>query len=113
MNEGLAERIADTMFALATPSRVLILGHLRERPHTVGELISVTGMAQPAVSHQLRLLRDNRLVVAERHGRERVYALYDEHVASLLDEAERHANQLTAGRRRHSNAYPGRQASIG
>lgn len=113
MNEALAERIADTMFALATPSRVLILGYLRERPHTVGELISVTGMAQPAVSHQLRLLRDNRLVVSERRGRERVYALYDEHVASLLDEAERHANQLTAGRRRRSHAYPGRQASNG
>lgn len=111
MTEELAERIADTMFALATPSRVRILGCLRERPHTVGELIAVTGMAQPAVSHQLRLLRDHRLVVAERRGRERVYALYDEHVASLLDEAERHA-QLASGRRR-SRAYPGRQAESG
>jgi len=113
MNDRLAERIADTMFALTTPSRVLILGHLRERPHTVGELIAVTGMAQPAVSHQLRVLRDNRLVVAEKHGRERVYALYDEHVASLLDEAERHANQLTSGRRNQSRAYPGRKAADG
>ena len=112
MTEELAERIADTMFALATPSRVRILGSLRERPHTVGELIAATGMAQPAVSHQLRLLRDHRLVVAERRGRERVYALYDEHVASLLDEAERHARQLGSGRRR-SHAYPGRQAAGG
>jgi ArsR family transcriptional regulator, nickel/cobalt-responsive transcriptional repressor len=75
-------------------------------------LIAATGMAQPAVSHQLRLLRDHRLVVAERRGRERVYALYDEHVASLLDEAERHATQLASGRRR-SRAYPGRQAESG
>jgi ArsR family transcriptional regulator, nickel/cobalt-responsive transcriptional repressor len=113
VTEELAERIADTMFALATPSRVRILGCLRERPHTVGELIAATGMAQPAVSHQLRLLRDHRLVVAERRGRERVYALYDEHVASLLDEAERHARQLASGRRRRSRAYPGRQAGGG
>ncbi len=113
MNERVAERIADTMFALATPSRVLILGCLRERPHTVGDLIAATGMAQPAISHQLRVLRDNRLVIGEKHGRERVYALYDEHVASLLDEAERHANQLSSGRRGQSRAFPGRQASTG
>jgi hypothetical protein len=42
-----------------------------------------------------------------------VYALYDEHVASLLDEAERHATQLASGRRRRSRAYPGRQAEGG
>src|ERR1700733_3435423 len=110
MTEEVAERIADTMFALATPSRVRILGWLRERPHTVGELIAATGMAQPAVSHQLRLLRDHHLVVAERRGRERGYARSDEHVASLLDEAERHAKRLASGRRRSSQAYPGRQA---
>ena len=71
MTEELAERIADTMFALATPSRVRI----RCGNGTVGELIAATGMAQPAVSHQLRLLRDHRLVVAERAGASRVRAV--------------------------------------
>ena len=47
MTEELAERIADTMFALATPSRVRILGCLRERPHTVGELIAATAWPSP------------------------------------------------------------------
>ena len=110
MTDDLADRIADTMFALATSSRVRILRCLRERPHTVGELTAATNMAQPAVSHQLRLLRDHRLVVSERHGRERVYALQDEHVASLLDEAERHATRLGSGRRSDVHAYPGRAA---
>jgi DNA-binding transcriptional ArsR family regulator len=94
-----AEAVADAMFALSTPSRVRILSHLRERPHTVGELIEALGMEQSAISHQLRVLREYHLVVAERRGRQRIYALYDEHVASLLDEAVGHLAHLTSGRR--------------
>lgn len=85
-----AESVADAMFALSTPSRVRILSLLRTGPHTVGELMAAIGMEQSAVSHQLRVLREHRLVVAERHGRQRLYALHDEHVASLLDEAIGH-----------------------
>jgi DNA-binding transcriptional ArsR family regulator len=89
-----AEAVADAMFALSTPSRVRILSHLRQRPHTVKELMQAIGMEQSAVSHQLRLLREHRLVVAERRGRERVYALHDEHVAALLDSAIGHVSDL-------------------
>jgi DNA-binding transcriptional ArsR family regulator len=85
-----AQAVADAMFALSAPSRVRILSELRERPRTVGELMAAVGMEQSAVSHQLRVLRDHGLVVAERKGRQRVYALHDEHVASLLDEAVGH-----------------------
>lgn len=86
------------MFALSTPSRVRILGRLRERPHTVRELVKAIGMEQSAVSHQLRVLREHRLVVAERKGRERVYSLHDEHVAALLDDAVGHVRHLKKGR---------------
>jgi len=89
-----AEAVADAMFALSTASRVRILGRLRERPHTVRELMAAVGMEQSAVSHQLRVLREYGLVVAERRGRERLYALHDEHVASLLDEAVGHVAHL-------------------
>jgi DNA-binding transcriptional ArsR family regulator len=90
-----AEKVADAMFALSTPSRVRILAQLRERPHTVGELTVAIGMEQSAVSHQLRVLREHQLVVAERQGRKRIYALHDEHVASLLDEAIGHVGDLS------------------
>lgn len=91
-----AEGIADVMFALSSPNRVRILMQLREAPHTVGELVSAMGMEQSAVSHQLRVLREHRLVAADRRGRERLYSLYDEHVASLLDEAVRHVAEPSA-----------------
>ncbi len=95
-----AEAVADAMFALSTASRVRILSQLRERPHTVGELMAAVGMEQSAVSHQLRVLREYGLVVAERRGRERLYALHDEHVASLLDEAIGHVAHLGRGKGR-------------
>jgi DNA-binding transcriptional ArsR family regulator len=47
-------------------------------------------MEQSAVSHQLRVLREHRLVTAERQGRTRVYALYGEDVVDLLEAAFRH-----------------------
>ncbi|MBV8929569.1 MAG: helix-turn-helix transcriptional regulator [Mycobacteriaceae bacterium] len=89
-----AERLADLMFALATPSRLQILAALRGGPRTVSEIIGVVGMEQSAVSHQLRVLRDHRVVTVERRGRERLYMLCDEHVRALLDHARRHVLEL-------------------
>jgi ArsR family transcriptional regulator, nickel/cobalt-responsive transcriptional repressor len=92
-----ADRVAEAMQALAAPSRVLILAQLRESPRSVSELIAAVGMQQSAVSHQLRLLRDIGLVVGERRGRSVVYSLYDDHVASLIDQAVSHIEHLRLG----------------
>lgn len=92
-----AQQVARVMAGLGTASRVQILGRLREGACSVGELCSSVGMLQPAVSHQLRILRDLNLVVGVRTGRQTIYGLYDPHVAVLLDEALRHIEHLTAG----------------
>ena len=84
------DAVADAMFALSSTSRVRILMLLRSRPCTVSELTEATGMEQSAVSHQLRVLREHRIVSVERIGRRRRYALYDEDVATLLDAALHH-----------------------
>ena len=94
---SVAERVAPMMQALATPSRVHILGCLREGPQTVSEIVAAIGMEQSAVSHQLRVLREMRFVVGERRGRQVLYSLHDEHVASLLDEAVFHMQHLDLG----------------
>jgi ArsR family transcriptional regulator, nickel/cobalt-responsive transcriptional repressor len=88
----LAGRLADTMFALSTPSRVLILGCLLAGPRSVSGITESLGMEQSAVSHQLRVLREHRLVRAERAGRRRLYALYDEDVSVLLEAGLRHVD---------------------
>lgn len=92
-----ARSVAETLQALATPSRLLILGRLREGPATVGELAAAVDMEQSAVSHQLRMLRHLGLVEGRRSGRSITYTLYDDHVAQLLDEATYHAEHLRLG----------------
>jgi DNA-binding transcriptional ArsR family regulator len=89
-----ARQVAETMQALATPSRVRILGRLRESPCSVSELAQAVGMEQSAVSHQLRLLRHLRLVVGDRQGRKIIYALHDSHVGVLLEEALYHVEHV-------------------
>ncbi len=93
MNGRVAERVADAMFALASPSRVQILACLRDGPHSVGEIVDEVAIEQSAVSHQLRILRDQGLVRADRVGRQRVYALQDEFVAAMLDDAVSHVER--------------------
>ncbi|WP_086725256.1 ArsR/SmtB family transcription factor [Streptomyces carpinensis] len=92
-----AARVATTLQALATPSRLLILARLREGPLPATELAAEVGMEQSACSHQLRLLRNLGLVTGTRKGRSVVYALYDNHVAELLDQALYHVEHLRLG----------------
>src|SRR5579862_6339337 len=94
-----AASVAQTMQALAAPSRLLILARLRREPCSVTRLAADIGMEQSAVSHQLRMLRHLGLVAGTRHGKTTVYALYDDHVARLLDEAVYHSEHLRLGLR--------------
>ena len=76
--------------ALADPTRVRIIGLLANVELCVGDLQRLLGMTQPAVSHQLRLLRDMRLVRARKQGRHVFYTLDDEHVRQLFQEGLDH-----------------------
>ncbi|MGI8753948.1 MAG: ArsR/SmtB family transcription factor [Acidimicrobiales bacterium] len=91
-----ADHLARVMGAMATGSRIRILACLRAQSCTVGELTSSLELEQPAVSHQLRILRDLGLVVGTRTGRNVIYSLYDTHIAALVDEALRHIEHLAA-----------------
>ena len=92
-----AASVATMLQALATPSRLLILARLVEGPCAASQLAEAAGLERSACSHQLRLLKNLGLVVSERHGRSMVYALYDHHVAELLDQAIFHVEHLRLG----------------
>jgi DNA-binding transcriptional ArsR family regulator len=97
LDDHFAQSVADTMQALATPSRVRILGHLRAGAVSVGELAEAVGMEPAAVSHQLRVLRHLGFVVGRRQGRRVLYDLHDDHVAHLLEEAISHVEHVQLG----------------
>ena len=104
LDADFAGAVADTMQALATPSRVRILGRLHAGPCSVNELAEAVGMEPSAVSHQLRLLRHLGLVVGRRDGRRVVYDLYDDHVGELLEQAISHVEHVRAGLARSAAA---------
>ena len=97
LDASFASVVAQTMQALATPSRVRILGRLRAGASSVNELAEAVGMEPSAVSQQLRLLRHLGFVVGRRDGRRVLYDLHDAHVAHLLDEAIGHVEHVQLG----------------
>jgi DNA-binding transcriptional ArsR family regulator len=101
-----AERLAEAMRAFGSASRLRLLWALLERERTVEELVASVAMEQSAVSHQLRLLRQQRLVTVRRDGRHAFYRLHDHHLPDLLSAMRHHqehasppaAGTATAGR---------------
>jgi DNA-binding transcriptional ArsR family regulator len=92
--EHIAQQVADTMFALSTPSRLQILAYLQHGPRTVGEIVDAVGMEQSAISHQLRVLRDHNVVTVRRLGRSRQYAVRDEYLIGILADALSHITSV-------------------
>jgi DNA-binding transcriptional ArsR family regulator len=103
LDADFARAVADTMQALATPSRLRILGRLHAGPCPVNELAAAVDMEPSAVSHQLRMLRHLGLVVGHRQGRQIIYDLHDDHVGQLLEQAIGHVEHLRQGHSRASS----------
>ena len=74
----------------ANETRLQILCLLRDREVCVHDIVEALGMSQSAVSHQLRVLRDARLVAHRRDGRHVYYRLADDHVREMLENALTH-----------------------
>jgi DNA-binding transcriptional ArsR family regulator len=90
IGEDMASRLADIFAALADPNRLRIISALAHNELNVGDLARLVGMTESATSHQLRLLRAQRIVRSRKAGRQVFYFLDDQHVHDLLDRAVEH-----------------------
>jgi len=88
----LATQMANTFKALADPTRVRIISALLHTELCVGDLASCLEMSISAVSHQLRLLRQMRLVRSRREGKHVFYTLDDDHIYDLFGRGLDHAS---------------------
>ncbi len=79
-----AADLAQLFSTLSDPSRVRIISLLANKDMNVQELSESLQMSHSAVSHQLRGLRQSRVVRADKNGRYAVYTLDDEHIAQLF-----------------------------
>ena len=74
-------------------TRIKILCGLFEGERCVQEITDLTGSSQSAVSHQLRLLKQARLVRSRRSGKQIYYSLADDHVKTILGMAKEHLEE--------------------
>lgn len=87
------QSVADTFRVLGDPTRIRILEALGEGELCVNDLAGHVRISESAVSHQLRLLRNMRLVRVRREGRQAFYAVDDHHILELLKQARTHVQE--------------------
>lgn len=84
------EKVSQLFKVLADPTRLKILLSLQEGERNVTSIGEAVSMEQSAVSHQLKLLRDNRVVKSRREGKAILYSLDDDHVIDILQQTFEH-----------------------
>ena len=81
---------SELLAAMGDPTRLRLVAALAIHELCVCDLAATVGLSQSAVSHQLRLLRQLGVVRFRREGRRIYYALDDDHVSVLFDQALDH-----------------------
>jgi len=83
LNEQISTHLADLFSALSDPTRLRIISVLLDGEMNVGDIAAQLEMTESAVSHQLRGLRQMKLVRGRKNGRQVYYTLDDDHIAKL------------------------------
>lgn len=77
--------LADLFKVFGDSTRLRIMYKLFESEHSVGEIAESLNMEQSTISHQLRVLRTNKLVKIRREGKQIYYSLDDDHVKKIIE----------------------------
>jgi len=94
------EALAETFRVLGDVTRVRILDAISRTELRVGEIAELLSLTESAVSHQLRLLRNMRLVRQRRDGKSIYYTLDDQHIVRLFEQGLEHVQESGRGRPR-------------
>ncbi|WP_212939695.1 ArsR/SmtB family transcription factor [Paenibacillus antibioticophila] len=92
INDQAAVQVADWFKAFSDPTRVKIISALLKRELCVHDLTVLLEMGQSAVSHQLRYLRNLRIVKRRKVGKTVYYSLDDTHIEEIFLQTLQHTN---------------------
>lgn len=92
-DEDMLYDLAELFKVFGDSTRIRILYALFEQELCVCDIAGILGLTQTAVSHQLRVLKANKLVKARRDGKIVFYSLDDDHVHSILDMGTEHLSE--------------------
>ena len=85
--------VAELFKVFGDSTRINILTALFESEMCVCDIGETLGMTKSAISHQLRILRQNKLVKSRKAGKEVFYSLADEHVVKIIEMAIEHIEE--------------------
>ncbi|MEA4897722.1 MAG: metalloregulator ArsR/SmtB family transcription factor [Christensenellaceae bacterium] len=85
--------LAELFKVFGDSTRIRILCALSASENCVCDIAQQLGLSQPAVSHQLRMLKLNKLVKSRREGKNIFYALADDHVRLIIDQGMEHIRE--------------------
>ncbi len=85
--------LADLFKVFGDSTRIKILYVLFENEMCVYDIAQILNMTQSAISHQLRILKQNRLVKFRKEGKNVLYTLADEHVFTILSQGMEHIEE--------------------
>ena len=85
--------LAELFKTFGDSTRIRILFVLFEAEVCVCDLAQVLNMTQSAVSHQLKILKQSRLVKCRREGKSIFYSLADDHVRTIMAQGQQHINE--------------------
>ena len=90
LDERVSHDVAELFRTLSDPSRVRIIAALLDGELNISAIVEAVGLSQSAVSHQMRSLRQMRIVRARKEGRQVFYCLDDEHITDLFRQGLEH-----------------------
>lgn len=91
--EKTVKKVSKMLKLLSDPTRMNILYLLEGKELNVGTIAQCLDMEQSAVSHQLKLLKEARLIKSRRNGKQKLYSQTDEHVYKILNQVIEHAEE--------------------
>ena len=92
-SEELLQDLGDLFKIFGDTTRIRIMFALYEGEMSVSAISELLGMTQPAISHQLRILKQMDLVRARRDGKTIFYSLADDHIVSILSQGMEHIRE--------------------
>lgn len=85
--------LAELYKVFGDSTRIKILYVLFESEMCVCDIAQTLGMSMSAISHQLRVLKNSRLVSFRREGKTIIYSLADDHVRTIIDQGMEHIGE--------------------
>ena len=85
--------LAELFKVFGESTRIRILFELFEKEESVGDIAEALNMTQSAISHQLKILKQSKLIKARREGKSMFYSLADDHVKSIIYQGLEHVEE--------------------